>query len=121
MRTDAKDRCGTMLRLSALAVFVSVAAALLARAVAASSGGGAQQASGSPDSPAASIAPVLRDYKAVTADRLKHPADDDWIMVRRTYQGWGYSPLKQMRTWPGFNQCGSSRLASSTGTRPLLS
>jgi len=85
-----------MLRLSALAVFVSVAAALLARAVAASSGGGAQQASGSPDSPAASIAPVLRDYKAVTADRLKHPADDDWIMVRRTYQGWGYSPLEEI-------------------------
>src|SRR5438034_11566983 len=84
-----------MLRLSALAVFVSVAA-LLARAVAANSGGGEQQASGSPDSPAASIAPVLRDYKAVTADRLKHPADDDWIMVRRTYHGWGYSPLEEI-------------------------
>jgi alcohol dehydrogenase (cytochrome c) len=32
----------------------------------------------------------------VTAERLKKPADGDWLMVRRTYDGWGYSPLTQI-------------------------
>ena len=39
---------------------------------------------------------LLEQYKAVTADRLKHPEDSDWLMVRRTYNGWGYSPLDQI-------------------------
>src|SRR4051812_49410503 len=39
---------------------------------------------------------VLQNYKAVTAERLKKPADADWLMVRRTYDGWGYSPLEQI-------------------------
>jgi alcohol dehydrogenase (cytochrome c) len=38
----------------------------------------------------------LRDYSAVTPERLKNPADADWLMVRRTYNGWGYSPLNQI-------------------------
>ena len=41
---------------------------------------------------------VLRDYPAVSADRLKKPADGEWLMVRRTYDGWGYSPLDQINT-----------------------
>jgi len=36
------------------------------------------------------------DYRPVTADRLKNPDAGDWLMVRRTYDGWGYSPLKQI-------------------------
>src|SRR5262245_13743067 len=39
---------------------------------------------------------ALQNYKTVTADRLKQPADGDWLMVRRTYDGWGYSPLDQI-------------------------
>ena len=39
---------------------------------------------------------VLQQYKAVTADRLKKPDDGDWLLVRRTYDGWGYSPLTQI-------------------------
>ena len=42
------------------------------------------------------IPAVLQNYKTVTAERLKHPADDDWLMVRRTYDGWGYSPLEKI-------------------------
>lgn len=41
---------------------------------------------------------VLRDYPTVTAERLKHPADGEWLMLRRTYDGWGYSPLDQINT-----------------------
>src|SRR5215472_7841571 len=41
---------------------------------------------------------ILQSYKPVTADRLKHPEDSDWLMYRRTYDGWGYSPLSQITT-----------------------
>ncbi len=44
------------------------------------------------------LAPVLGSYKPVTADRLKQPDDGDWLMFRRTYNGWGYSPLAQITT-----------------------
>src|SRR4051812_31922055 len=39
---------------------------------------------------------VLQNYPAVTEAQLKKPADRDWLMVRRTYDGWGYSPLEQI-------------------------
>jgi alcohol dehydrogenase (cytochrome c) len=38
----------------------------------------------------------LADYSAVTADRLENPSPNDWLMYRRTYNGWGYSPLNQI-------------------------
>jgi len=38
------------------------------------------------------------DYTAVTAERLTRPADADWLMYRRTYDGWGYSPLTDIDT-----------------------
>jgi alcohol dehydrogenase (cytochrome c) len=34
----------------------------------------------------------------VTAERLLKPSDGDWLMIRRTYDGWGYSPLAQITT-----------------------
>ena len=36
---------------------------------------------------------VLKNYRPVTAERLKSPGEEDWLMIRRTYDGWGYSPL----------------------------
>jgi len=39
---------------------------------------------------------VLRNYQPVTAERLKNPEDGNWLMIRRTYNGWGYSPLKEI-------------------------
>jgi len=39
---------------------------------------------------------ILKAYAAVTADRLKQPDAGDWLMVRRTYDGWNYSPLDQI-------------------------
>ncbi len=49
-----------------------------------------------PPPPQAPMPAVLRDYKPITADRLKNPEDGNWLMVRRTYDGWGYSPLDQI-------------------------
>src|SRR5690242_897652 len=35
-------------------------------------------------------------YPTVTASRLEHPDAGDWLMYRRTYDGSGFSPLKQI-------------------------
>ena len=48
-----------------------------------------------PDTPPP-VPPILQDYKPVTAERLKQPEDGDWLMYRRTYDSWGYSPLSQI-------------------------
>ncbi len=41
-------------------------------------------------------ADVLKNIKPVTDDMLKNPPAGDWLMWRRTYNGWGYSPLDQI-------------------------
>ncbi|PYU26663.1 MAG: PQQ-dependent dehydrogenase, methanol/ethanol family [Acidobacteria bacterium] len=48
--------------------------------------------------PSSPVPAVLQNYKRVTAERLRNPEDGDWLMVRRTYNGWGYSPLFQITT-----------------------
>ena len=48
-----------------------------------------------PDTPPP-VPPILQNYKPVTAERLKQPEDGDWLMYRRTYDSWGYSPLSQI-------------------------
>jgi alcohol dehydrogenase (cytochrome c) len=40
--------------------------------------------------------PALQKYQPVTAERLKQPEAANWLMLRRTYDGWGYSPLDQI-------------------------
>src|SRR5215470_5890175 len=58
-----------------------------------------QQAQGPAQQPPPVPTPaVLQNYKPVTAERLKNPEPGDWLMVRRTYDGWGYSPLDQITT-----------------------
>ena len=42
--------------------------------------------------------PVLQNYQPVDAARLKNPEAGNWLMIRRTYDGWGYSPLDQITT-----------------------
>ncbi len=51
-----------------------------------------------PASATASSNAELAPYQAVTAERLRNPEDGDWLMIRRTYDGWGYSPLDQINT-----------------------
>src|SRR3989337_2530304 len=48
--------------------------------------------------PPAPTSSLLQNYPPGTAARLKRPADVEWLMVRRTYDGWGYSPLDQITT-----------------------
>jgi alcohol dehydrogenase (cytochrome c) len=49
-----------------------------------------------PPPPPAPVPQILQTYKPVTAERLEKPEDSDWLMIRRTYDGWGYSPLDQI-------------------------
>jgi alcohol dehydrogenase (cytochrome c) len=76
-------------RMAAL-VFVA-ASAIVASLIAVA----AQQPAPLPPVPAVDVrAPAaLRDYLPVTAERLRAPGDGEWLMNRRTYDGWGYSPL----------------------------
>ena len=46
--------------------------------------------------PFASPAQETVDYSPVTDARLVDPEPRNWLMFRRTYDGWGYSPLEQI-------------------------
>jgi alcohol dehydrogenase (cytochrome c) len=77
------------LRLAGAALAVALVAASLS----------AWQASPPPAAqPSASAAAFLRTYQPVTAARLLKPEPENWLMIRRTYDGWGYSPLEQITT-----------------------
>jgi alcohol dehydrogenase (cytochrome c) len=38
----------------------------------------------------------VKNYVPVTDDMLRNPDSGDWLMARRNYQGWSYSPLKEI-------------------------
>ena len=46
--------------------------------------------------PAAAQTSAESDFIPVTDAMLQNPADGDWLMWRRTLDGWGYSPLDQI-------------------------
>jgi alcohol dehydrogenase (cytochrome c) len=60
----------------------------------------------SSESKTAAMAPAPRakataaptSYAPVTDQRLVNPEPENWLMYRRTYDGWGYSPLEQVTT-----------------------
>src|SRR6185503_11142052 len=57
----------------------------------------AAEAQQKPD-PRPNVPAILRGYQTVTAARLKNPEPGNWLAIRRTYDGWGYSPLDQITT-----------------------
>jgi len=42
------------------------------------------------------VAGTIKAYAPVTDEMLTHPPDGDWLMYRRNYQGWSYSPLTEI-------------------------
>jgi alcohol dehydrogenase (cytochrome c) len=42
------------------------------------------------------VAGTVPSYSPVTDEMLTHPSPDEWLMYRRNYQGWSYSPLDQI-------------------------
>ena len=47
-------------------------------------------------SPATAIFAEVSRFRPVSEDELRAPPPGDWLMFRRTYDGWGYSPLDQI-------------------------
>ena len=41
---------------------------------------------------------LIYDYTPVTEAMLLNPPDGEWLMWRRKYSHWGYSPLDQINT-----------------------
>src|SRR5437867_3605571 len=85
-----------MKSLAVALVLAAAAAAVPATSVPAGNLRPRRQPPSPPPPPTAPMPPILQAYKPVDAERLKSPADGDWLMVRRTYSGWGYSPLEQI-------------------------
>src|SRR6187549_963754 len=52
--------------------------------------------------------------RPVTDDLLQNPPASDWLHWRRTYDGWGYSPLNQINR----QNVGQLRLAWSWAMQP---
>jgi len=84
-------------------VLFGVGSLLLATAVPATLlGGCTRPAMGTSTSAMAQPAPRARttvgatSYTPVTDQRLVSPEAENWLMYRRTYDGWGYSPLDQI-------------------------
>jgi alcohol dehydrogenase (cytochrome c) len=84
--------------LSAVAAAGAVALAVMAAALTAQQTPSTKPAAADADQlePSAPMPAVLKNYQTVTSERLKNPGDNDWLMFRRTYDGWGYSPLTQI-------------------------
>src|SRR5262245_40721353 len=40
--------------------------------------------------------PAGRDWQSISAERLQHPEDGDWLGYRRTYDVQAYSPLREI-------------------------
>ncbi len=58
--------------------------------------------------------PAESDFVPVTDAMLQAPAPEDWLMWRRTLDGWGYSPLDQIDA----DNVGDLRLVWSRGLHP---
>ncbi|HEY5616637.1 MAG TPA: PQQ-binding-like beta-propeller repeat protein [Vicinamibacterales bacterium] len=71
----------------------SQAAIAPAAAPAAQAAGGA---AATPPAPGLTIAGEVPNYAPVTDAMLRNPPPGDWLMVRRNYQAWSYSPLSEV-------------------------
>jgi alcohol dehydrogenase (cytochrome c) len=40
----------------------------------------------------------IQNYQPVTEQMMLNPSDSDWLMYRRNYKGWSFSPLNQINT-----------------------
>ena len=84
-----------MIEIRALMQSACVVAAAMAAGV---SAGSAQQtiAPASATPVPGPMPDILQKYTPVTAEQLKKPEDGNWLLFRRTYDGWGYSPLAEI-------------------------
>ena len=65
-------------------------------AIAIQAGGTTAPASSGPKG--LTVSGTVKDYVPVTDAMLRNPDPGDWLMIRRNYQAWSYSPLDQVNT-----------------------
>jgi alcohol dehydrogenase (cytochrome c) len=58
--------------------------------------GGGRRAAARPAPQGLTVTGTVASYSPVTDEMLTHPSADEWLMYRRNYQGWSYSPLDQI-------------------------
>ena len=58
--------------------------------------GGAAAASAGPTG--VTVSGTVKNFTPVTDEMLRNPPPGDWLMIRRNYQAWSYSPLSQVTT-----------------------
>ena len=67
-----------------------------ATATAAGDGGGALRPPAAQPSRGHSVQGEVKNYVPVTDAMLRNPPPGDWLMARRNYQAWSYSPLEEI-------------------------
>jgi len=82
--------------IGSLLVATTVAATLLGGCT--TQGMGTSTVSMAQPAPRARTTTGATSYTPVTDQRLVSPEAENWLMYRRTYDGWGYSPLEQINT-----------------------
>ena len=59
-------------------------------------GGGAPAGRGAAAPRGLTVSGEVKNFTPVTDAMLRNPIAGDWLMVRRNYQGWSYSPLNEI-------------------------
>ena len=85
---------------------LGTSAGLGARRASALAGATRPDPTGAPDPPTPTLPGLpglnwrgeVENYRPVTDEMLRDPPPGDWLMFRRTYDGWGYSPLDEITT-----------------------
>jgi alcohol dehydrogenase (cytochrome c) len=77
-------------------VLVTVAVSAILAGGCAAPGPAARGAAAAP-APHARATAGVSSYTPVTDQRLVSPEPENWLMFRRTFDGWGYSPLEQIK------------------------
>ena len=82
--------------LTAASAFPIRSVAIGRPAIALQSGGAAAPATSGPKG--ITVEGTVKNYTPVTDAMLRNPDPGDWLMIRRNYQAWSYSPLTQITT-----------------------
>jgi alcohol dehydrogenase (cytochrome c) len=90
------SRTRALLGVGSLLVATTVSATLLGGCTMPNSG--ASPSAMAQPAPRARLTGGVTGYTPVTDQRLVSPEPENWLMYRRTYDGWGYSPLEQITT-----------------------
>ena len=80
------------------AIVIGTMAAVLSQQPASGQQNAAGRRAADQKSSAAPVPAILQNYQPVTTERLLKPEDANWLMIRRSYDGWGYSPLDQINS-----------------------